>query len=262
MKQQKISYGNWVPNTLLRILYSVSGAVLLLFFISILWFKVLILSVVLGVLSVAALAISAYMYLCHWQFSFEGGGLMAKIHAFLVDHLDWDGHGRLLDIGCGAAALTVRCAKKFPEADITGIDYWGFGWDYAKSQCENNAALEGVGAHTHFQKGDASKLDFADGTFDAAVSNFVFHEVKTQPDKRLVVREALRVVKKGGSFAFQDLFGWNSLYGDMQEFIDDLKAEGISEINYIANAERQWMMPKFMQVRGMMTGVGLIYGKK
>ena len=88
------------------------------------------------------------------------------------------------------------------------------------------------------------------------------HEVKTQPDKRLVVREALRVVKKGGSFAFQDLFGWKSLYGDMQEFIDTLKAEGISEINYIANAERQWMMPKFMQVRGMMTGVGLIYGKK
>ena len=36
---------------------------------------------------------------------------------------NWDGKGSLLDIGCGAAALTVRCAKAFPEAEITAIDY-------------------------------------------------------------------------------------------------------------------------------------------
>ena len=93
------------------------------------------------------------------------------------------------------------------------------------------------------------------------MSNFVFHEVK-KPDKRLVVREALRVVKKGGSFAFQDLFGWKKLYGDMNEFIDTLKTEGITEINYIPNVEQQGIIPKFMKIPGMMTGVGLIYGKK
>lgn len=79
---------------------------------------------------------------------------MGKMHQNLVDHMEWDEKGKLLDIGCGAGALTIRCAKKYP---------------------------------------------------DAAVSNFVFHEVRTQPDKRQVVREALRVVKKGGSFAFQDM---------------------------------------------------------
>jgi len=50
------------------------------------------------------------------------------------------------------------------------------------------------------------------------VSNLVFHEVKDTEDKRLVVKEALRVVKKGGDFAFQDLFHEEKIYGD----IDDL----------------------------------------
>lgn len=52
-----------------------------------------------------------------------------------------------------------------------------------------------------FQKGDAAQLPFADESFDAAVSNFVFHEVRTAKDKRDVVREALRVVKPGGAFS-------------------------------------------------------------
>lgn len=124
---------------------------------------------------------------------------MGKIHEFLVNHLQWNGNGILLDIGCGAGAVTIRCAKKFPNAKLIGMDYWGKEWDYAKEQCESNTTIEGVSDRTYFENGDAAKLSYADNTFDAAVSNFVFHEVKTQPDKQLVVREALRVVKKGGA---------------------------------------------------------------
>ena len=81
---------------------------------------------------------------------------------------NWDGKGSLLDIGCGAAALTVRCAKAFPEAEITAIDYWGAEWNYAKEQCEKNARAEGVADRISFQKGDAAKMEFADGTFDTS----------------------------------------------------------------------------------------------
>ena len=59
-----------------------------------------------------------------------------------------------------------------------------------------------------FQKASASALPFDDGAFAAAVSNLVFHEVSGVRDKKKVIKEALRVVKKGGSFAFQDLFLW------------------------------------------------------
>ena len=126
--------------------------------------------------------------------------MMAKVHAHLVAHLNWDGHGTLLDIGCGAAPLTIRCAKAFPDAALTGMDYWGAQWNYAKEQWEKNAATEGVASRIHFEKGDAAHLNYAYETFDAAVSNFVFHEVHSARDKRDVVREALRIVKRGGVF--------------------------------------------------------------
>ena len=185
------------------------------------------------------------------------------MHEHLVEHLDWDGEGTLLDIGCGAAALTVRCAKAFPKAQITATDYWGAEWNYAKEQCENNARIEGVVERITFQKGDAAKMDFPDETFDAAVSNFVFHEVRSAKDKRDVVREALRVVKKGGAFSFQDMFSQKALYGDMEQFVQMLREEGISEVHYIGNLEEKLdFIPGFVTAPGMIKGMGIIYGRK
>ena len=169
-----------------------------------------------------------------------GAAVLLGVHEHLVEHLDWNGEGRLLDIGCGAAALTVRCAKAFPKAQI-----------------------EGAADRISFQKGDAAKLDFPDETFDAAVSNFVFHEVRTAKDKRDVVREALRVVKKGGVFSFQDMFSQKALYGDMEQFVRELKAEGISEVHYIGNLEKKLdFIPGFVTTPWMISGMGIIYGKK
>ena len=185
-----------------------------------------------------------------------GAAVLLGVHEHLVEHLDWNGEGRLLDIGCGAAALTVRCAKAFPKAQITAMDYWGAEWNYAKEQCERNAQIEGVADRISFQKGDAAKLDFPDETFDAAVSNFVFHEVRT-------AREALRVVKKGGVFSFQDMFSQKALYGDMEQFVRELKAEGISEVHYIGNLEKKLdFIPGFVTTPWMISGMGIIYGKK
>ena len=84
----------------------------------------------------------------------------------------------------------------------------------------------------------------------------------TQPDKRQVVREALRVIKKGGSFAFHDLFEQKQLYGDMDEFLEFLRREGIREIHYEAHTERLPMVPWFAKAPWMLTGLGLIYGRK
>ena len=130
-------------------------------------------------------------------------------------------------------------------------------------QCEKNAQMEGVADQIDFQKGDAAKLDFLDETFDAVVSNFVFHEVRTAKDKRDVVKEALRVVKKGGVFSFQDMFSQKSLYRDMEEFVRILKKEGISEVHCIGNLEKKLdFIPRFVTTPWMIRGMGIIYGKK
>ena len=141
------------------------------------------------------------------------------------------------------------------------MDYWGAEWSYAKEQCEKNAAAEGVSDRVSFQKGDAAKLEFEDGKFDGAVSNFVFHEVRSAKDKRDVVREALRVVKPGGAFAFQDMFGQKQVYGDMEEFTEELRKEGmVKEIHYIPHVEKKAAVPAFVTAPWMIKDAGLIYG--
>ena len=221
--KEKTNYGNWVPEKALYMLFG--GAIIL------------------GV--IAAIAQAAF----HKPVI----AIIAGVLGVLI----------LLDIGCGAAALTVRCAKTFPKAQITAMDYWGVEWSYAKEQCEKNARIEGVADRISFQKGDAAKLDFADETFDAAVSNFVFHEVRTAKDKRDVVKEALRVVKKGGVFSFQDMFSQKALYGDMEQFVRELKAEGISEVHYIGNLEKKLdFIPGFVTAPWMISGMGIIYRRK
>lgn len=262
MKEKKTNYGNWVPAAMMKACGVITGIILLIEILGIFWIKNPILNIVIGILFVIILAFTIYMWKCRNIFAFEKGGLMGEIHEYLLKHLNWDGKGKLLDIGCGSGALTIRCSKKFTDGKLTGIDYWGAEWSYAKEQCERNAEIEGVSERIHFQKGDAAKLDFESETFDAAVSNFVFHEVKSQPDKRKVVREALRVVKKGGAFAFQDMFAQEKLYGNMEEFVELLKEEGIQEIHYIANVEKEDFIPKFVQAPWMLYGMGLLYGVK
>lgn len=260
---QKPNYGNWVPASFLKSGYTVSGAFLAAAVLCILLLHNRILSVLFLFFFLLSLGMCLYMHACYNAFSFGGSRqIMRKIHHFLLTKLDWDGKGTLLDIGCGSGALTILCAKTWPKAVITGIDYWGKEWDYAREQCEQNARLEGVQPIV-FQKGDAAKLPFDDETFDAVVSNFVFHEVKTEPDKRKLVREALRVVKKGGAFAFHDLFAQKQLYGSMEELVQELEAEGISEIHYESNTENQDFIPKFVTAAPwMLHGLGVLYGVK
>ena len=261
--KEKANYGNWVPE---KALYMLFGGAVILGVIAVIAQAVFhkpVIAIIVGVIGVLVLVEAVYMLICHDIFAFGKGNMMAGVHEHLVKHLDWNGEGTLLDIGCGAAALTVRCAKAFPKAQITAMDYWGVEWSYAKEQCEKNARIEGVSNRISFQKGDAAKLDFADETFDAAVSNFVFHEVRTAKDKRDVVKEALRVVKKGGVFSFQDMFSQKALYGDMEQFVRELQAEGISEIHYIGNLEKKLdFIPGFVTTPWMISGMGIIYGKK
>lgn len=261
-QKRKTNYGNWVPATMMQAFAVLLAVLLVLEILDIVIWKNITAGVIIGIIFLVILAFAVYMGVCRRKFAFEKGGLMGEIHEFLVSHLPWNGEGTLLDIGCGAGALTIRCAKRFSKAKLTGVDYWGKEWNYAKEQCEKNAEAEGVSARTTFEKGDAAKLEYPSESFDAAVSNFVFHEVRTQPDKRMVVREALRIVKKGGAFAFQDMFEHRRLYGDMEEFVETLKKEGIKEIHYIPDVDKMDFIPAFIRTPWMLKGMGLIYGIK
>ena len=258
----QVDYGNWVPAALMGTLLATSGALLLvLALLLIMWANLAVLAVV-GVLCLLALALTGYMELCRRRFAFDGGRLMGAMHQLVVDNLDWDGRGELLDIGCGAGALTIRCAKTFPGGRFTGIDRWNPKWSHAREQCEHNARAENVDDRVAFVDGDAARLDVPDGAFDAAVSNFVFHEVRSEPDKRALVREALRVVRPGGAFSFQDMFGHRRLYGDMEAFVQELRDGGVTQIEYIPRTESVAGAPAWIRTPWMLKGAGIIHGRK
>ncbi len=85
---------------------------------------------------------------------------MVKLWDSLVEHLDWNGDGRVIDIGCGSGPVAIRVAKKYPDAKVMGLDYWGKVWEYSKAKCEMNARIEKGDNRVSFQKGECDKASF------------------------------------------------------------------------------------------------------
>jgi SAM-dependent methyltransferase len=205
--------------------------------------------------------IAAYFAYARYSFSPKGGKVQTKIWETAITNLAWDGEGKALDIGCGNGALTIILAKKFPSATVTGIDFWGDRWEYSKNTCEANAKVEGVDGRVEFRKASASKLPFVDEYFDAAVSNFCFHEVVDSNDKREVIREALRVVRKGGKFAFQDLFLLKKVYGTPEELVSVIESWGIAEVEFIETRNEPFV-PAVLKLPFMLGRIAIIRGQK
>ncbi len=55
------------------------------------------------------------------QFAFGSGGIMEQVHQTVLSHLDFDGKGQILDVGCGSGALSIRAALVWPQARVLGI---------------------------------------------------------------------------------------------------------------------------------------------
>jgi SAM-dependent methyltransferase len=205
--------------------------------------------------------LSMYFAYARHQFASEGGNVQGKVLELVLANLDWNGRGRALDIGCGNAPLTVKLAQKYRTARVVGIDSWGGQWGYSKKTCEENAKIEGVNKRVTFQKASASALPFNNAHFDAAVSNLVFHEVRDTSDKREVVREALRVVKKGGKFAFQDLFLTRRMYGDTEDLVKTIRSWGIRKVKFIETRNSAFI-PRALKLSFMLGTMGIIAGEK
>ena len=191
-----------------------------------------------GVLfTLTTLALAAVFCWIAWirrQFAFGGGGIMEQVHQTVLSHLDFDGKGQILDVGCGSGALSIRAALVWPQARVLGIDAWPPAYNYSQRMCEKNAESEGVAVRCRFQRGDANKLDFPGEYFDAVVSNYVYHNI-TGADRQALLLETLRVLKKGGVFALNDEMK-PRLYGDMEAFAQKLRDMGYEDVRLIDTA--------------------------
>jgi len=249
--EQKGDYGNWVSKRLIYMAAVMTAICLGLSLLTPLFLIGVVLFVVL-------LIYFAYAY---YKFSPNGGDVQSRIRGLVMKHVDWDGEGRAIDIGCGNGALAISVAKKYPGSHVTGIDYWGTQWDYAKELCTKNAEIEGVADRMAFQKASAVALPFPDGYFDLAVSNLVFHEVQDAKDKRDVIKEALRVIKKGGKFVFQDLFLVKMIYGEPDDLLNTIKGWGVENVEFVHTCNSDFI-PRALRLPFMLGSIGIIYETK
>ena len=224
-------YGSWMSNPVFYVFGGIALVTLVLTALSFTVFRITVLGVVFAAATVILVALLCWMAWIRRQYAFGKGGMMERVHQFILSNLDFDGRGEVLEVGCGSGALIVRTALTWPEAKITGLDNWGAMYNYSKSVCEQNAASEGVGGRCTFVHGDANKLDFPDERFDAVISNYVYHNIMGA-DKQALLLESLRVLKKGGVFLLHDNMK-PQLYGDMDAFAEKLRAMGFAEVRYI-----------------------------
>ncbi len=253
----ELHYGNWIRKRNLLILGLFTLAVGGLMFIP-LGFEYQVTIIILFLVSLVSLLLPLYAYV---MFSQRGGRFQDKVYNLIIQRLGAEVKGKFLDIGSGNGMLAVKLAQQHPEVEVVGIDSWGKDWEYSKRVCEDNALLVQVASRVHFQKGDAAALEFAADTFDGAISNLTFHEVRSAPDKRAVVQEALRVVKPGGVFAFVDYFYEEKYYGEAADFEKYLRALGFSQVK-CEPLQNAMAIPVLLRHPKIFGKVGIVSGRK
>ena len=103
------------------------------------------------------------------------------------------------------------------------------------------------------------KLNFPDESFDAVMSNYVYHNIPSK-NRQEILLETLRVLKKGGTFAIHDIMS-QSKYGDMQSFVEKLKDRGYESVGLIDTTDGKFMSP--VEAKWMaLSGSALLVGRK
>jgi len=253
----KPNYKNWMPKGMIWSFAAATAVALALtLIVSISWLKILLL-----ILTLVLAGVTVWTVLMYRAFSYDGKRQMSRhIIENVAEYVNLPEGGRCLDVGCGSGALAIAVAKRNPQATVTGIDRWGAEYaSFSKRLCEDNARAEGVAERIAFAQGDAVKLDFPDGAFDAVTSNYVYHNIPGR-DRQAILLETLRVLKKGGTFAIHDLFS-KAKYGDMQVFVKRLKDMGYEHVELILTDNGRFMSPwdaKWMALGGS----AILFGKK
>ena len=219
-----------------------------------------VLPALLGAGAVGCAAFTGWCVVARDRFSYSGGRkLSQQIVEGTASYVRVPDGGTCLDVGCGSGALSIAVARRNPQAKVIGVDRWGAEYSsYNQHLCEENAAAEGA-RNASFQQGDATALPFEDETFDAVTSNYVYHNV-TGTNKQALLRETLRCLKKGGTFAIHDIMS-PMRYGDMQAFRQELLDEGYRDVQLIPT-DNGLFMGKVEAAAMMLTGSTLLVGTK
>ena len=131
------------------------------------------------------------------------------------------GH-RILDIGTGTGTLAIEILRRWPDVRVTAID--ASTEMIAKAGSEADRLLTpGQRDRLDLRVAVADELGLADGSVDVAVSSFVLQLV---PSRARALREARRVLRPGGTFAWTSWLAHDGIWAADADFDDALEEVG------------------------------------
>ena len=104
---------------------------------------------------------------------------------------------RILDLGCSIGQLPCELKRRFPNAEVWGIDVGAPMLRYAHLR-----AIE-QGLDVNFVQMLCEDLDFPDDHFDLVTAHLLFHELPIPVIKK-TIDEVRRVLRPGGTFVIWD----------------------------------------------------------
>jgi len=103
----------------------------------------------------------------------------------------------VLDVASGLGTSAIYLAQCF-GCQVVGVDFSG----QIVEQANANAAEAGISQLVQFKQGDAERLPFEDGSFDALICECAFC---TFPSKPQAANQFARVLRPGGRIGLSDL---------------------------------------------------------
>lgn len=152
----------------------------------------------------------------------------AQFIAPLLDAAEVSQGTRVLDVACGPGYLAAAAAARGAMAH--GLDF----------SAEMVAVARAMHPGIVVTEGDAEKLPYPDGTFDALVSGFGLHHV---PRPEMALSEACRVLAPRGHVAFtvwanpEENIGWKLVYDAVDRHGDRSAARAMPPGGSFATAD-------------------------
>lgn len=145
---------------------------------------------------------------------------------------------QVLDLACGTGRFMGQIMRAMPKLQLTGLD---LSPPYAETARGNVQSWP----HVQVVEDAAEALPFEDDSFDHLISIYLFHELPPRI-RPLVIAEAARVLKPGGTFIIADSlqFGDNSGVDGFLEYFP----EGFHEPYY--KGYLNWSFDPHMQQAG------------
>lgn len=178
-------------------------------------------------------------------------GMMNSGHAKMAD---WgmdqfpDMESRqMIELGCGGGRNAGELLRRFPQAQITAVDYSPLSVEKAKEYNEKQI----MSGRCTVQEENVTALPFSDESFDLATA---FETVYFWPGLDRCFREVHRILKPGGYFCivnesdgedaaslqYENIIDGMKVY-TVSQLTDALRSAGFKEVSRIHHKKKPWI---------------------